>query len=87
MKPEIEKERDKELEILIKELQKADDTIYAVLISHLYIDHLLDRYLIASTTNDVGLTGNSGDWHEPSARRFIEEVKLHTQWVRSPIWS
>ncbi|CAA0120409.1 hypothetical protein [Zhongshania aliphaticivorans] len=56
----IEEAMQREMKIFQKEISKASDSIYGVLISHLYIDHLLDRIIIASTVNDSGLTGKGG---------------------------
>jgi hypothetical protein len=56
----IEEATQAELNIFIREISKASDSVYGVLISHLYIDHLLDRIIIASTVNDSGLTGKDG---------------------------
>ncbi len=41
----IIEQRDKEIAIWEVAVGKASDSIYGVLISHLYIEHLLDRYL------------------------------------------
>ena len=65
----IDKARDKELAIFEKEISKARDSVYGILISHLFIDHLLDRYILASTVKDVGFTGKHG-------LSFAQKVKL-----------
>lgn len=52
--------RDKELAIWEKEIRKASDSIYGVLISHLYIDHLLERYIQTKFVKDAGLFGKNG---------------------------
>lgn len=56
----IEETRDKELSIFEKEIGKASDSIYGVLIAHLYIEHLLDRYLKTKVKTAVGLFGKDG---------------------------
>jgi len=65
----IKETRDKELAAFEKEISKASDSIYGILICHLFIDHLLDRYIIASTEKDVGFTGKNG-------LSFANKVKL-----------
>jgi hypothetical protein len=65
----IEEARDKELEIFEREISKAKDSVYGILICHLFVDHLLDRFILASTTKDVGFTGKRG-------LSFSQKVKL-----------
>ena len=50
----------KELAIWEAEVSKASDSIYGVLISHLYVEHLLDRYLKSKLAKDAGLFGKNG---------------------------
>lgn len=44
-----------ELRVWEDAISKASDSIYGILISHLYLEHLLDRYLNAELSKDVGL--------------------------------
>ena len=41
-------------------ISKATDSIYGVLISHLYTEHLIDRYLLKKLPHEGGLTGKNG---------------------------
>lgn len=65
----IEEARDKELEVFEREISKAQDSVYGILICHLFVDHLLDRFILASTIKDVGFTGKRG-------LSFSNKVKL-----------
>jgi hypothetical protein len=56
----IKEARDKEISIFEREIGKASDSIYGVLIAHLYIEHLLDRYLRTKLKTAVGLFGKGG---------------------------
>ena len=56
----IKEQRDKELKVWEEAIGKASDSIYGVLISHLYLEHLLDRYLKAKLPKDAGLLGKNG---------------------------
>ena len=56
----IKEQRDKEIAIWEETIGKASDSIYGVLISHLYIEHLLDRYLCAKLAKATGLLGKNG---------------------------
>ena len=56
----IIEQRDKEIAIWEVVVGKASDSIYGVLISHLYIEHLLDRYLKSKLARDAGLFGKNG---------------------------
>jgi hypothetical protein len=57
---QISKKLEAEIAIWESEIAKATDSIYGTLISHLYIEHLLDRYLKEKLPNEVGLTGKNG---------------------------
>lgn len=56
----IDEELKKELAIFEVEIQKASDSIYGTLIAHLYVEHLLERYLKAKLPNGVKLFGAHG---------------------------
>ena len=57
---EVSKNLEQELGIWGKAIGKATDSIYGVLISHLYMEHLLDRYLQKKLPNNGGLLGRTG---------------------------
>jgi hypothetical protein len=42
------------------EISKATDSIYGTLIAHLYVEHLLDRYLKTKIPNEAKLFGERG---------------------------
>ena len=69
MRNDIKKQRDVEMEIWAGAIGKATDSIYGVLISHLYLEHLLDRYIRAKLPKEKGLTGKDG-------LRFLDKLKL-----------
>jgi hypothetical protein len=56
----IKEVQDKEISVFEREIGKASDSIYGVLIAHLYIEHLLDRYLKTKLKTVVGLSGKDG---------------------------
>lgn len=56
----ISKKLEDELKIWEDAIGKATDSIYGVLISHLYMEHLLDRYLRKKLPKDGGLFGKKG---------------------------
>lgn len=56
----IDELRDKEIAIWEAEISKASDSIYGALISHLYVEHLLDRYLNSKLAKNAGLFGKNG---------------------------
>lgn len=56
----IKEARDREICIFEREIGKASDSIYRVLITHLYIEHLLDRYLKTKVKTAEGLIGKYG---------------------------
>ena len=56
----LEEIRDIECKKLTAQIRKVGSSQYVILVCHLYIDHLLDRYILASTKNDVGFTGKNG---------------------------
>ena len=56
----IKKQMDKEMKVWEGAISKATDSIYGALISHLYIEHLLDRYLKAKLPREAGLLGRKG---------------------------
>ncbi len=49
-----------ELAIFEAEIGKASDSIYGTLIAHLYVEHLLDRYLITKIPHEAKLFGERG---------------------------
>lgn len=49
-----------ELAIFELEISKASDSIYGTLIAHLYVEHLLDRYLKIKIPNEAALFGEHG---------------------------
>ncbi len=51
---------DKELAIFEKEIRKASNSIYGTLIAHLYVEHLLNRYLKTKLIKDADLFGKNG---------------------------
>lgn len=57
---DIEKQLDIELKVWEEAISKASDSIYGILISHLYLEYLLDRYLKVKLPKDAGLLGGSG---------------------------
>lgn len=57
---ELTELRDKEMAVFEAEIAKATDSVYGILISHLYIEHLLDRYIRTKIKRDDGLLGQSG---------------------------
>lgn len=56
----LSKRFEKELSVWEKAIEKATDSIYGVLISHLYTEYLIDRYLKSKLPKDNGLTGKNG---------------------------
>jgi hypothetical protein len=50
----------KEIAIFEKEIAKASDSIYGTLIAHLYVEHLLDRYLKTKVPVESELFGENG---------------------------
>ena len=44
----------------INEIGKASDSIYGILIAHLYVEHLLDRYLKTRIPHEAKLFGEKG---------------------------
>ena len=50
----------KELAIFEEEIGKASDSIYGTLIAHLYVEHLLDRYLRTRIPHEAKLFGERG---------------------------
>jgi hypothetical protein len=56
----ITEQRDIEIAIWEEAIGKASDSIYGVLVSHLYVEHLLNRYLRAKLAKDEGLLGKNG---------------------------
>ena len=59
---DIQEALKEEIRIFEREIGKASDSIYGVLIAHLYlyIEHLLDRYLKTKVKTAVGLIGKDG---------------------------
>lgn len=51
---------DKELEVFEAEIGKSTDSVYGVLIAHLYVEHLLERYIKTKIKRDSGLFGKEG---------------------------
>ena len=51
---------EQEFSIWKREISKASDSVYGVLISHLYTEFLLDRYIKGKLSQEKGLTGKSG---------------------------
>ena len=51
---------DEELKIFESEIEKASDSIYGTLIAHLYLEHLLDRYLKTRIPHEPSLFGQHG---------------------------
>jgi len=58
-----------DLAVFEAEINKASDSIYGTLIAHLYIEHLLDRYLIVKVPNEPKLFGEHG-------LSFANKIKL-----------
>ncbi len=50
----------KEIAVFEAEIAKATNSVYGVLISHLYVEHLLDRYIRTKIQNDADLLGRQG---------------------------
>lgn len=58
-----------DLALFESEINKAADSIYGTLIAHLYVEHLLDRYLIVKVPNEPNLFGEHG-------LSFANKIKL-----------
>ena len=56
----LEKQLQDELAIFEAEIGKATDSIYGTLIAHLYVEHLLDRYLKTKIPHEAMLFGERG---------------------------
>ena len=56
----IDEESVKEMAVFHNEISKANDSVYGVLITHLYIESLIDRCILANTQKDAGLIGKQG---------------------------
>ncbi len=56
----VDKQFQNELAIFKAEINKATDSIYGTLIAHLYVEHLLDRYLKTKIPHEAKLFGERG---------------------------
>ena len=55
-----EKTINEELAVFEAQISKASDSTYGTLIAHLYVEHLLDRYLKTKIQNEPELFGENG---------------------------